>query len=335
MRHLVTSLLTMAVLLLSSVFTDKGFITQGLAADRPMVRVGVLKFGTVSWELDTIKTRKLDEAEGIDLQVVDLASNQATQVALQGGGVDMIVTDWLWVSRQRTEGADYTFAPYSTAAGSIMVPAGSDIRSLGDLKGRKIGIAGGPLDKSWLMLRALTMQKHGFDPDKDSAKTFGAPPLLNEQVRNGGVDAVLNYWNFAARLKAAGLRELATVEQIARELGIATDVPIIGYVFSEAWATGNAKAVQGFLRASKAAKEVMGKDDEEWQRLRPLTRAEDDATLTALRDGYRAGIPTAWGAAEREDAARVYDILAKLGGHELVGASPHLADGTFWAGSSF
>jgi NitT/TauT family transport system substrate-binding protein len=203
------------------------------------------------------------------------------------------------------------------------------------LKGHRLGVAGGPLDKSWLMLRALTMRKHGFDPDKDSAKTFGAPPLLNEQIRNGGVDAVLNYWHFAARLKAAGLREVATMGQVTRELGITTDVPIIGYVFSEAWANGNMQAAQGFLRASQAAKAIMSKSDEEWQRLAPLTRAEDDATLAALRDGYRDGIPTAWGPAERNDAAKVYDILAQLGGRELVGDSPHLAPGTFWAGSSY
>jgi NitT/TauT family transport system substrate-binding protein len=216
-----------------------------------------------------------------------------------------------------------------------MVPAGSDIRTLADLKGRKLGVAGGPLDKSWLMLRALMIRQHGFDPDKDTAKIFAAPPLLNEQVRNGGIDAVLNYWHFAARLKASGLREVATVEQIARELGIATDVPIIGYVFSEAWAGKNGQAVQGFLRASRSAKTIMGKSDAEWQRLAPLTKAEDDATLAALRDGYRDGIPTAWGQAERDDAAKVYDILAKLGGRELVGDSPHLANGTFWAGSSY
>jgi NitT/TauT family transport system substrate-binding protein len=330
MRHLVTSLLAMAMLLLGTPFSAQSF-----AADRPAVRVGVLKFGTVSWELDTIKSHKLDEAEGVDLQVVDLASNQATQVALQGGAVDMIVTDWLWVSRQRAEGADFTFAPYSTSAGSVMVPAGSDIRTLADLKGHKLGVAGGPLDKSWLMLRALMIRQHGFDPDKDTAKTFGAPPLLNEQVRNGGIDAVLNYWHFAARLKASGLREVATVEQIAHELGIATDVPIIGYVFSETWAGKNGQAAQGFLRASQSAKAIMRKSDAEWQRLAPMTKAEDDATLAALRDGYRDGIPTAWGQAERDDAAKVYDILAKLGGRELVGDSPHLSNGTFWAGSSY
>jgi NitT/TauT family transport system substrate-binding protein len=335
MRHLVTRLLTMAMLLLGTASGAGLISTQSFAADRPAVRVGVLKFGTVNWELDTIKSHKLDEAEGVDLRIVELASSQATQVALQGGAVDMIVGDWLWVSRQRADGADFTFAPYSTSAGAIMVPADSDIRSLADLKGHRLGVAGGPLDKSWLMLRALTMRKHGFDPDKDSAKTFGAPPLLNEQIRNGGVDAVLNYWHFAARLKAAGLREVATMRQVAVELGITTDVPIIGYVFSEAWAGKNMPAVQGFLRASPAAKAIMSKSDEEWRRLAPLTRAEDDATLLALRDGYRDGIPTAWGAAERDDAVKVYDILAGLGGRDLVGDSPHLAPGTFWAGSTY
>src|SRR5689334_2199658 len=38
------------------------------------VKIGVLKFGTVSWELDTIKTHGLDKAEGLNLQVVELAN---------------------------------------------------------------------------------------------------------------------------------------------------------------------------------------------------------------------------------------------------------------------
>ena len=71
------------------------------------VKIGVLKFGTVSWELDTIKTHGLDKAEGLDLQVVELANTNATSVALLAGGVDVIVTDWLWVTRQRADGARF------------------------------------------------------------------------------------------------------------------------------------------------------------------------------------------------------------------------------------
>ncbi|RWF13999.1 MAG: ABC transporter substrate-binding protein, partial [Mesorhizobium sp.] len=112
------------------------------------VRIGVLKFGTVSWALDTMKQHKFDTANGIGLEIVDFAGEDATNVAMLAGAIDSIVSDWLWVSRQRSEGVDLTLVPYSTAVGAIMVKEGAPIRTIIDLKGKKIGVAGGPLDKS-------------------------------------------------------------------------------------------------------------------------------------------------------------------------------------------
>ena len=99
---------------------------SALAAGK--VRIGVLKFGTVSWELDTLKHHEFDAANGIDLEVSYFAGEDATNVALLAGAIDMIVSDWLWVSRQRSEGGDVTLVPYSTAVGAIMVKQESPIR---------------------------------------------------------------------------------------------------------------------------------------------------------------------------------------------------------------
>ncbi|MBX6320498.1 MAG: ABC transporter substrate-binding protein [Rhodospirillaceae bacterium] len=299
------------------------------------VRVGVLKFGTVNWELDVIKRHGFDKAEGIDTQVVGLASNNATAVALQAGAVDVIVTDWLWVTRQRAEGAPYTFVPYSISVGSLVVPADSPIRSLGDLAGKRVGIAGGPVDKSWLVLRALATQRFGLDLDSAVDKVFGAPPLLNEQILDGGLDAVINNWNFVAQLEAKGLRRVIGADEAAHALGITTDVPLLGYVFDETWAAKHRDDALGLVRASRKAKALMAESDAEWERLRPLVRAPDEATFRALRDGFRAGIPRAWGEAERADAARLFEIMARLGGEELVGKSRELQPGTFWAEVSY
>ncbi len=98
-----------------------------------------------------------ESAKTSDFQIekVELANPEAGKIALQAGAVDMIVTDWIWVSRMRSEGKDFTFYPYSTASGSLMVPEKSAIRSLADLKGKRLGIAGGELDKNWLLLQAL------------------------------------------------------------------------------------------------------------------------------------------------------------------------------------
>ena len=302
-----------------------------LPAAAGAVKVGVLKFGTVNWELDVIETHGLDKAEGFDLQGVELAGKDATTVALQAGDVDVIVTDWIWVSRARAEGAAFTFVPYSTAVGGLMVPADSPVRTLADLKGKKLGIAGGPVDKSWLLIRALAERRHGIDLDAATDKVFAAPPLLNEEIRLGRLDAVINFWHFLARLQAQGLRTLVSVEEAARELGFSSSAPLLGYVFDEGWAEAHRDDVLALVRASRAAKRIMQESDAEWERLRPLTGAEDDATFAALKAGYRRGIPKSWGEAERADAGRLFALMAELGGEELVGKSRELQPGTFWA----
>jgi NitT/TauT family transport system substrate-binding protein len=294
------------------------------------IKIGVLKFGTVNWEIDTIKSNGLDRAEGLDLQVVDLANTAATTVALQAGEVDVIVTDWLWVSRQRAEGARFTFVPYSTSVGGLMLPPDSTVTTLADLAGKKLGIAGGPVDKSWLVIRAAAAQRHGIELDAAVEKVFAAPPLLNEEILSGRLDAVLNSWNFIAQLEAKGFKKLIGVEEAARDLGISTQVPLLGYVFDETWADAHTEDVLALVRASRKAKDLLARSDAEWKRVRPLMKAPDDATFAALRDGFRAGVPGRWGEAERADAARLFAIMAKVGGAELVGKSTELQPGTFW-----
>ncbi|HSK40607.1 MAG TPA: ABC transporter substrate-binding protein [Arenibaculum sp.] len=318
----------------AAVLSAAAFVPPGLAAGRA-VRIGLLKFGTVNWEIDTLMRNGLDEAHGIELEVVDLASNQATQIALQSGAVDVIVSDWLWVARQRAAGEALSFIPYSTSVGAVVVPADSDIRTVGDLAGRRIGIAGSPLDKGWLMLRALARDRYGIDLETQASPFFGAPAVMSEQIRAGRLDGVLNYWHYAARLEAEGMRRLIDVGEIQRDLGITVEVPAIGYVFKESWAEADPGRVGRFAAASAAAKQRLLESDEEWERLRPLVRAEDDATLSVLRDRYREGIPRHWGQAEREAAADLFALMAKLGGRDLVGDATALPEGTFWPGVAY
>ena len=294
------------------------------------IRLGVLKFGTVNWELTTIQRHGLDTQNGFTLEVLPLASGQAAKVALQAGEVDMIVSDWLWVSRQRSEGRPYTFVPFSASVGALMVPADSAIRDLGDLEGKKIAVAGGPLDKSWLLLRGLTQRRYGFDPAEESEAVFGAPPLLAKKAEQGEVDAVLNYWHYSARLEAKGFRRVIGANEAAMELGAKGPISAIGYVFDEKWAAQNTQAVRGFVQASRDAKELLRSSDAEWETLREMTGAKDDATLTALRDRFREGIPSRPLSEEMADTAEVYNFLAELGGEKLVGKAKTMAPGTFW-----
>lgn len=315
---------------LSLAILAAGLEWPALAADLPKIKIGVLKFGTVSWELNTIKHHGFDHANGIDLNVLDFAGEDATNVAMLSGDLDMIVSDWLWVSRQRSEGEALTLAPYSTAVGAVMVKQESEIKELRDLKGQKIGVAGGPLDKSWLLIQGLARRDHQMDLTKEAEVVYGAPPLLSEKAISGELDAVLNFWHFCARLEANGFRRLIGADDAARALGASGPVSALGYVFREAWANQNKEAALAFLKASAQAKRLLATSDDEWIRLAPVARAQG-RELEVLRDRYRRGIPDRPVIDEERDAAKLYAVLASLGGEKLVGKAPEMAPGTYWA----
>jgi len=53
----------------------------------------------------------LDKQANLAIETVELASPEAGKIALRGGSADVIVSDWLWVSRERSLGAKLVFHP--------------------------------------------------------------------------------------------------------------------------------------------------------------------------------------------------------------------------------
>jgi len=304
-------------------------LSTGAAFAADTIRISAQKTGTLSWELDVIRAHGLDRAHGLTLEVSTLASPEAGKIALRGGTADIIVSDWLWVSRERSLGAKLAFYPYSSALGAVMAPDASPIRTLADLKGRKLAVAGGPIDKSWLLLQAA-MQQDGIDLKNAASIVYGTPALLAEKAVQGEVDATLNFWNFCAGLEAKGFRRVAGLDDILPKLGAKGSTAMVGYVFDEAWAAKNTEALARFLAVTHEAKDILATSDQEWERIAPLVGISDAATLKIYRDRYREGIPRRSIDDEEADARILYHVLADVGGTELVGSSKELDPGTFY-----
>lgn len=297
-------------------------------AETPTLRASVLKFGTVNWELDVIKHNGFDAANGFDLQVEGVGGSAAAQVAFQGGETDVIVSDWLWVARQRAAGKDFVFIPYSRAVGGILVPEGSNATSLADLAGAKIGIAGGPLDKSWLILQAYAQKNYGMDLKTETVQVFGAPPLIFKAATSGEVQGAINFWHWGAKMQAAGMRNILSVEEAALDLGLDPQTPLLGYVVKGEMLRETPALVAGLAAASRNAKDLLANDDTEWDRLRGQMNADSDAQFEALKAGFRAGIP-ATGPVDEAAADKMLTLMYALGGKELLGTAESLPDGLF------
>src|SRR3954452_17981917 len=293
------------------------------------IRIAAQKTGTLAWELAVIRAHGLDKEADLSIEIVELASPGAGKIALRGGNANIIVSDWLWVSRERALGAKLKFYPYSSALGAVLVPASSSIRTLADLRGRKLAVAGGPIDKSWLLLQAR-LKQDGIDLKSEATIAYGAPPLLAAKTLDGEMDASINYWNFSAVLEAKGFRRIAGIEEILPKLGAKGRIALLGYVFEEAWETANRDKVRRFIAMTGKAKEILSTSDEAWQKIAPLTGAPDAATLRVYRDRYREGIPRRSIAEEEADARVLYRVLADIGGRELVGPAQELDPGTYY-----
>ncbi len=300
-----------------------------LAAPRTLT-VGALAYGTVNWELTVIEREGFDRRHGFKMTIRELASPQAGKIALQSKAADLIVTDWIWVAQQRSRGEDFTSVPYSLTHGALIVPPKSSINTVKDLAGKRIGIAGGALDKNWLLLQALAKKQYHLALAETAEPVYGAPPLLNQQLLQGRLDAVLNYWHYAARLEAQGYKQLLNGGDILKGLGLSPPVPTLGYVFRERWAHGNQDMLDAFIRAAYQAKDAICSGDRVWVYVAPLTGSKDPKVQNLLRQRYCEGRLRSWGEDEMRTARKLYQILHALGGEKLTGPAPELPPGTFW-----
>jgi len=301
--------------------------TAASAADR--IRIAAQKTGTLAWELDIIKAHGLDKKADLDIQVLELASTEAGKIALRSGSADMIVSDWLWVAHERALGDTLVFYPYTSQIGAVMVPTNSQIAGPADLKGKKLAIAGGPLDKSWLMLQAEA-RRQGLDLRTQANVVYGAPPLLSQKALQGENDATLTFWNFCAELEGKGLKRGIDMEAIEKRLGAAGPVVMLGYAFDAGWAAKNKSAVARFLDVAAKAKDILANSESEWLRLAPRIGVSDNAGLEIYRRRYREGIPRRPIREEERDAIALYRVLVDVGGAELVGPARALDKGTFY-----
>jgi NitT/TauT family transport system substrate-binding protein len=289
----------------------------------------------VLWELEAMQALGLDKANNVELTVRRLADAKAGQIALQAGEVDVILTDFVFVSIQRSSGSMLTFVPHSLAVGGLIVDPAANIAKVDDLKGKTLAISGSPVDKSWVILQAYYGSVTGRKLTDEATVRFGAPPLINELITRGQAQASLNLWNWNARAKLAGKTELMSVWDMLKALGVAEQPPLLGWAFTDQTAETKTAALVAFLDASFATKAALLGDDAVWDSIRPVMNVkDDDALFRQLRDDYRVGIVKSYDPNHIEAAEQSFALMAKYGGPDVVGDVPTLAAGTFWKGYS-
>ena len=305
-----------------------------IAAEHFQLRLGAVQGGTALWEIEAMRALGLDRAHDVDVVVRPLADVRAGHAALGANEVDVILSDFVYVSMQRHAGNLLSFVPHSLAVGGLMVDPAAGIATIADLRGKSLAVAGGPTDKNWMILEAYYAGATGRRLAADVDLRFGAAPLVHELATEGGVQASLNSWHWSARARRDGLVELASVPEMLAALGAQATPPLLGWTFRETMTVERSRALIAFLDASFDTKAALLADDGVWDTIRPaMDVGDDDALFAELRDAYRAGIVRDYDpAATIRTATRTLELLAEHGAPDIIGDIPDLAPATFWRG---
>ena len=298
----------------------------GLAAAQssPRVNAAMQAAGTFSWIIHAMDTFGFDVLNGIDVVGTTYASKAATEIALRGGEADVLVDDFLGPVLLRSNGVAVTaIYPYGTAIGGLVVGANATITGTEQLAGVKIA-AGSLDDKSLLILRALTISKHGFDVQTASEVIAAAPPLMSQLVGNGEVSAALPLWHWVARMEAAGTaREIMTVADMLGELDLPTDLPNLVVVARDDLDDALKTRFIVALDETVAFLMALPNDDPFWQSILDLGlySLPNRAQFPAVIDRWRLGTTSAWGPEQIDGLVAMVDRLVEVAGAEVVGVA--------------
>ena len=137
----------------------------------------------------------------------------------KAAAADLIVSDWLWVARERALGDKLLFTPYSTALGAVMAPKESPIqthcrsRRAFDRRRRRTA-------RQELADAARRGRSRGARSwPRAREPSYGAPPLIAEKLAQGETEAALEFWNFAADLETRGFRRAIEMADVEKALG--------------------------------------------------------------------------------------------------------------------
>lgn len=283
------------------------------------LRLATVKYGSVNWLAQTIFRNKLDEKADLKLDILNVANNQGGPVALLSDEADVVVSDWTWAMRQRSMGEKLFFSPYSQTLGAVVVRKDGPISSLQDFQGKRLGVAGSSIDKSWLLLRAYARKVAGTDMADLAEPVFGSPPLLSEEFRNGRLDGVLNFWSYTARLMGEGHKRLVGMDEILAALGVSPVPSLVGFVWKEKTDANKGVEMNTFFKVVREANQVLASSEGAWEDIRPLVRPKTDAEFAAIKAAYRSGIPGPWSSEQTSSAKQLFDLLVGLGEKKLVG----------------
>ncbi|MBI3090962.1 MAG: ABC transporter substrate-binding protein [Candidatus Tectomicrobia bacterium] len=276
------------------------------------VRVYVLQ-GTQMFPVEIMQRQKIAEKHGLRIIRRDVVSVSALYTALTGNEVDISFPAWASNVLFRSQGMKLvTVFPLIGFVNDILVRKDSPIQTFADLKGKRLGVFGGPAGTTSMVFRTIGKKYFGFDPLIDASLRYGSPVLQANLLEKGELDAVLTLHPLTSKfLTTKPFRSIMDIGKFWKEK-TGQDMLLVTITTNEDFIAKHPEAVRGFVAAYKEAVGYINSHPEVWKDFAKIVGIEDEAGREMLQKALTGQYLTTWNQSSLDDLRGFTDEVQKL-----------------------
>lgn len=285
------------------------------AQERHKIRVVVLP-GSQWYAVEAMQRGGFFDKHRIDVERKDVVSVPAIYTALKAKAGDIAFAGWISNLQYRAQGLDFlNVFPLTEFHNDILVNEGSPVKQLGDLKGKRVGLYGGPAGTTTAMFRVQAVRFFGLDPERDMKLHFGASPLLGGLLEKGEVEAIMVADPVTTKLlQRKKFRSIGNVNDLHRER-TGEGLLMLTITTRDEFATRHPEAVKAFLRAYVEAIAHLKGNTRLWEDLARASGIDSKEGAEMLRARLEKNYLTSWNQAyidkQLEFGRQVQEVLGK------------------------
>ena len=215
----------------------------------------------------------------LEVDLRSVSGGSATMAALLSGDLNFAHVGGSEVLSAAANGADVVILANFAPVYPYVLMAQSKVKSMTDLKGKKIGVSnpGGSAD---IATRAL-LKSEGLDPDKDvTFVQLGSHKNRTDALLTGQIDAGVDDPPDTARLEAKGLRPL--IDLASRKLPAANTV----LAAQRSWVKDHKDVAQRYVDSMVQAIALANKDKAKSVSAMKLYFKDDEQALSTASDFF-------------------------------------------------
>lgn len=249
----------------------------GLAQSEPVkVTAAVIGVSISIWPAIVANEKHFFEEEGIKLDIVSAGSSARALQQVAAGVAQVGSSSMVDTVRAIDAGAEVKVFTNSLAVATHSLLASKDIKSVKDLKGKRV-MTGGQGDITNIWWKAMA-KHYGLDPEKDVQLLYsGSSGSRMSALLAGGVDATILSTPQSFKAAQEGMTDLGPVAPFLGEF------PMMIWHVNDDWAKKNAKLLIAFVKAHNRAVRYMSDPAHRQEVSEMLAKASNSGLDDALK----------------------------------------------------